>query len=864
MSTESMKKALEERFASELPDFYKRRIIFWRDEDKEFESDFDAIEIDKVVKIKRNEKNNFYLKKLLLHDDLTNNYLVYDPCNFENLHDDWLRDIVLFSEEYRADYISMLMAEMNIEPSALMRKTTKQFKTFFKNKERIKQLRAFKNYYREPKALINDIILVACGVSEGGFANAVVALLKAGSSEENKVLKNLKKLELVQYYSEFLNRLAAFTSENEIDIEELGRHILLSALAQTTTSPSLLKGLERYIPESGRAFCYSVVTAWWNIDKESLLKLCNKVEDELNLYTRFAKIDESEGIGGFVRSDVFPVIDVFIVKKLLKNESESCLNTDMILETVETRRTTRWFYSFESLYDSIFFGAKFLKFMNTFALSSENNNYKKLWEDYIAVNYEADTFYRCFRVAYDSARQNDQEFVSNELENVAENIENLYQNRYLDELNKKWTSAIAKDMESVGRISDLPRQTDFWGNKVESYIGKNEKAFVIISDALRYEVAAELNKVIASTLGGETNLIAMQSMFPSITQTGMAALLPGNNIKLNEKLVVTVDDMPTSTTEQRQALIQKAASKGVAITHQTLMGMKRNEIRNITNGKNVVYIYHNTIDAIGDKAVTEHKVFDACKTAVEELINLMKLIINGMQGSSIFITADHGFLYTARPLVELDKQSTKTTNAEFCEIGKRYAITKINEIADNLIPVSLNSVYKDCQYKGWAPIGITRLKTSGGGNNYVHGGLSLQEMAVPLITYKNHRNCSKLRVEHTNAEILLISQDRKITSMMFKLTFLQTKPVDGKVLPCTYSIFMKDDTDKTISETKTIVADRTDTSEKGRIFEVRINLEPNTFDKRRIYRLVITNNIDSPQEIDYHIDIGCAGDYGFF
>ena len=39
MSNERVQFNLTERFAAPLPDFYRRRIVFWKDEDREFEKD---------------------------------------------------------------------------------------------------------------------------------------------------------------------------------------------------------------------------------------------------------------------------------------------------------------------------------------------------------------------------------------------------------------------------------------------------------------------------------------------------------------------------------------------------------------------------------------------------------------------------------------------------------------------------------------------------------------------------------------------------------------------------------------------------------------------------------------------------------
>ena len=84
MSIESIQFTLRERFAAPLPEFYQRRIIFWQDEDREFESMLDELYIPDVTILKLTGTNNFAVKKLLLHDDLTGNYLIYNPFSYRS------------------------------------------------------------------------------------------------------------------------------------------------------------------------------------------------------------------------------------------------------------------------------------------------------------------------------------------------------------------------------------------------------------------------------------------------------------------------------------------------------------------------------------------------------------------------------------------------------------------------------------------------------------------------------------------------------------------------------------------------------------------------------------------------------------
>ena len=76
METDKIIEDLQKRFENPLPEFYDRRIIFWYDESREFEEQFEEIELQNVKNIKLSSTNNFEVKKLLGVDDITSNYLV--------------------------------------------------------------------------------------------------------------------------------------------------------------------------------------------------------------------------------------------------------------------------------------------------------------------------------------------------------------------------------------------------------------------------------------------------------------------------------------------------------------------------------------------------------------------------------------------------------------------------------------------------------------------------------------------------------------------------------------------------------------------------------------------------------------------
>lgn len=59
-----------------------------------------------------------------------------------------------------------------------------------------------------------------------------------------------------------------------------------------------------------------------------------------------------------------------------------------------------------------------------------------------------------------------------------------------------------------------------------------------------------------------------------------------------------------------------------------------------------------------------------------------------------------------------------------------------------------------------------------------------------------------------------------------------------------------------------VIADKTSDNAADRVFRVRFNLKAGAYDKKKVYRLVIANDIDV-EEIEFHIDIALADDFGF-
>ena len=72
--------------------------------------------------------------------------------------------------------------------------------------------------------------------------------------------------------------------------------------------------------------------------------------------------------------------------------------------------------------------------------------------------------------------------------------------------------------------------------------------------------------------------------------------------------------------------------------------MKRDAIRQLFVGMDVIYIYHNQIDARGDKANTENEVL-LLEEAINEIHDLIRQLTDHVSATHYIVTADHGFIY---------------------------------------------------------------------------------------------------------------------------------------------------------------------------------------------------------------------------
>ena len=855
MSVEKIQSALRERFAAPLPEFYRRRIVFWQDPDREFGDLVEEIDLPGVTILKLTENGRFAAKKLLSHDDLTGDYLVYNPFSYPSSREDWLRDIVLYSEEFRADLTSLRAAELNVADTPALRKTIRLYKRFLDSQDRRKKLRGLGRRYETPLPFHLDVLSILAGCPGGDLQRILMVLLAPGpEKEENPILQNIEKLGSPEAFWQLVERYTGYQDGGSRPLADLAAHVLLTALSKTAPS-SALAGLERFLSEAGRDFCHSL-TARWLAGEESpgLWDLCRELEDTLNLPARFAAMDPED----LPSAGLFPAAHRQLLDRFFGQLAQNTAKAESLLTAAEFGRTSGWYLRFRHEYDCLLAMGRMREFYQQQGAGFHFARPQEVWKFYLQTGYQMDSFYRRFRASFARALRDGDPLLGDTLKQAADALEGLYQNWFLDGLTQNWAATAAEEWKRWGCLADVGRQRRFYEHYVQPVTKGRSRAFVMISDALRYEVAVQLRDAITRETRDTASLEAVQGTFPTITKFGMAALLPGQLLTIDSSQEVLMDGLPTRTTQEREGVLQKENPKSAALRCGDLLPMTRSQRRELVAGREVVYLYHNTIDAMGDKPATEAKVFDACEDAVRELLGIYRIVTGDLQATDILITADHGFLYTARPLAQGEKVGKELVDGTVWETGRRYIIADPGASSAQLLPVRL----EDDSHTGFTPQDTSRIRIPGGGENYVHGGITLQEMAVPVLVCKHQRGGKGSR-EAENARLVLLSETRRVANRDFRLDFYQEQPVGEKVRPCTYTLYFEDEDGKEISDRQQIIADREEENAALRQFPARFHLHPGPYDRQKRYRLVVTNGTDLPEKTDFVINVIFNDDFDF-
>ncbi len=384
-----------------------------------------------------------------------------------------------------------------------------------------------------------------------------------------------------------------------------------------------------------------------------------------------------------------------------------------------------------------------------------------------------------------------------------------------NDLNLEWTRCL-RERGLQGQWPTTEKQENFYADQKP---GQKVKAVVIVSDALRYEMGADLLGRLAGKKHRAT-LTPMLAGLPTETKYTMDTLLPHESLEFSaEKCEVLVDGQVLGNLPRRTAQLQKyLGDKAVACNYSDYEAMTKEQKRELFKHQ-LVYLFHDTIDSNchGANGAT---FVAATQQALQELAAMVPFIHDTANVSEVWITADHGFLFNDMVFEEKDKQPVED---ESLERKSRYYITRdpaprlgitkkvIKYLGSSEYPTgNLLTTHYSPNYLVATPNGTNRLKAPGGDYEFAHGGASLQEMVIPLIHSTYQRTNVKQRVG-----VQLLESTPTVSSSRMKVHLIQEEAIsmDVQERTVTCGVYVGD---QLVSQLAQVILDSTDTLPNNR------------------------------------------------
>ncbi|MBM7605942.1 uncharacterized protein (TIGR02687 family) [Metabacillus crassostreae] len=852
MNINQIEAALSDIFNESLKDGEQRKIVFWVDKGKEFAEEIEHLTIDKAKVHMLTDHNQFQTKYLLEEEDPTSPYLIYTVMEL-GVEDNWLADTVFYSKTFYADRISLILSELHIDPS--LRAIIKKYERFFNNKERFKKFSAL-NIETYSEGIIElSIMSVLCNVKTPDFEEILkTVLMDTLEDNENKYLSLLEKFFDAEVFWNYVSNHYGYEREKK-SLKTLFIQLVVTAFSQSVADEDIWD-LEVFISNRNKTNAVVFIDHWMHHKTDYVIfdEYAEMVEQEIQL----SNIINNLPIETFKQADTFPYIDRAIIKYIANGLVTQLEDYEEYTKLIKLRRAKHYHDNFASIYEALYYTVKIHEFYKEHRQGIPQGQAIDLYQAYVNDYHLMDTYYRKFYVAYDEESNHDL------LKKLQTLVEDLYTNWYMGELSSHWSQAVESEMTQNWSLPGVKNQQDFYSTFIDSKIRNGERVFVIVSDALRYEIGVELAERLNTETMGVCDVETLLGVVPSITKLGMPSLLPHKEIDIDINGRIFVDGKDSSGLENRKKIIESKVPESIAVHFQDVLAMNKAGRRENFKGKKLVYIYHDTIDAMGDKASTEVYTFNAVETSLNQLYDLVKIIRDDLSGTNVFITADHGFLYQRDDLEESDKIGQDSIDA--IEVKRRYIIANELHNVSGQLAINLSSIIKnDQQLTAYLPKATLRNKMQGSGINFVHGGASLQEVVIPLLTFKNKRTGQKGAKVIKKVDIKLTNTTRKVTNSIFNLEFFQTEKVEDKIIPRTVVIYMADEEGNVLSNEETIIGDRPFENPADRTFKLRFILKSIPYDRTKTYYLIIKDTETGVvvEKIPFNINLGIISDFDF-
>ena len=831
---------LNELFVS----YGERKLIFWFDSKKEFEEDIDsgAIQLENAQIKKIDAHTQFLTKRFLELEDTENNYLIYAP--FQRMSDEdnnnHLLSLLKYSSLFNADRISLVMNQLEI-PADLHEVMTK-YHTFFSAKSRVVSFeKMLSDAIQTKEDLETNIMAVLTKSNAPQLYSVIQALFVEYSFGEKRLYLQLEKYDLLEAFWNAILKYYGFQSEQPT-IQKLIICFYSNAFYGQLGYQNLPVNLKEYEVIEQTNAIVSFMDLFMNDSRYQKASdiLSEEVYQLINGESLLNKISIEE----LVNSDTFEPIHQRIIRyyinQLLSGDSTTVIDGSTIEDVITHKERSHFGNKYHHHYQVVLNAQMLLNLLGQLNICQLSNVLLHYEEESFAI----DQYYRKFIWHLDQI-ENQDNFL--DLQTLVEKQYKIF----LDEISYVWNNLLY--------LNERPSLLDFYDN----YARNKVKTVVIISDAFRYEAARELQMVLQKDKKYSTKMETNFTVLPSVTEFGKAALLKSRNQILNYEngFEVKIDGSSTTGTINRDKILKNKNPNSLAITYDEVISKgNAKELRELFNGLEVIYLYHDQIDKTGDHG-QEHQVFDAVQKTIDELSLLLPRISNGANVYRFIITSDHGFIYRRSKVEEHEKIENPSFD-DSDRVERRFLISNHLYEEVGITSMRLGEVLRndDPRYIHY-PETARIFKKKGGGQNYVHGGSSPQELLVPVLEVSIARGSSTKE----QTKVQLMTTKRKVIGLSISLEFYQTDAVNESVTKAQYQLYFEDENGNRISNEQAYYADSDSILASERFMNFTFDFINRKYGSQEKVYLIMKDgqtNVEMDR-VEFVVDNPFAGDFDF-
>ena len=857
MKSEQVNQALRRKFLDD-----DARIVFWNDPSSEFVDYLEGglpTELATITVVNANQRGGLAVKMLLEREDRSGKYLVYSTGELPEPEQDWLLDIRLYSAQFFADVASIWLQDLGLAELRL-RDHLKNRDAFLNSQERRTKLRKFISPADDEASIDMKMMAVLTG-SDVANPFAILRALchrhfhggRFDLCETPDTLAVFEKMGLTEHFWNIMAKEFGYSPKIPC-VAGLLRCLFVSEFLHQAEGAEGDAFQHFQLPKSHRQNAVVFLTQWRDSSGKS-----RSYDATAAAVAAELKIDEHLGsLTADCLAEVFTFWEVekrvvSCLKARVLKEAQT-IDVEPIAAIATSRKAGHWLHgpgndspqrrALADAYDAIVAAANLFVLRRLHEQTWSFENPKALLTAYQEKLYRFDQLYRNFCVKAKGAQGQGWDL----LKTLADEVERVYDQGYLQPLGLEWGRLLEDEgFLTTWRVSGVPAQRDFFNHTIRPHLIQSERrrAYVIISDAFRYEAAQELTEALNGRYRMDANLSAMLGVLPSYTALGMASLLPHKKLGYTDKGDVLVDGKLVPGTDARNK--QLATVEGMACLASGLLKMKQDDARDFTQGKRVVYIYHDIIDARGDKKKTEHETFAAVDECIAELIELVQFCVNRLNATNVWVTADHGFLFQQDAPGATDKSELACKPDEAVKSKKRYVLgRKLGPAPEAHHGSTQTTSGTDDKMDFWVPKGTNRFHFTGGAK-FVHGGAMPQEVVIPLVTVKQLRGKKAATSKAQKVSVYVLGNKHKITTPKYRFELIQTEAVGERRLPLTLRAAVYDGT-QAVTSVDTVTLDSTSGTLDERKKSILLELRTGEYDKAKAYRLVL-RDADTDAEV---------------